>query len=136
MELSERKRKILKAIVESYVATAEPVGSKAIVAALDVKLSSATIRNELSELTSLGYLEQPHTSAGRIPAPQGYRFYVNELMEQQRLSSEETDAINARLNEKIEQLDQLMGDAGKLVGQLTGAGAPLPRLPQGSKDSA
>ncbi len=120
MELSERKKKVLAAVVEEYIRTAEPVGSKTVVAAAGLTCSSATIRNELSELTSLGYLEQPHTSAGRIPAPQGYRFYVNELMEQQRLSSEETDAINARLNEKIEQLDQLMGDAGKLVGQLTG----------------
>ena len=120
MELSERKKKVLAAVVEEYIRTAEPVGSKTVVAASGLRCSSATIRNELSELTSLGYLEQPHTSAGRVPAAQGYRFYVNELMEQQRLSVEETDAINTRLNKKIEQLDQLMGDAGKLVGQLTG----------------
>lgn len=120
MELSERKKRVLAAVVEEYIRTAEPVGSKTVVEAAHLTCSSATIRNELSELTSLGYLEQPHTSAGRIPAPQGYRFYVNELMEQQRLSQEETEEINSRLNEKIEQLDHLMGDAGKLVGQLTG----------------
>ena len=120
MALSERKKKILAAVVEEYIRTAEPVGSKTVAATAELSCSSATIRNELSELTSLGYLEQPHTSAGRIPSPQGYRFYVNELMQQQRLTAEETEAINARLNEKMEQLDKLMGDAGKLVGQLTG----------------
>ena len=120
MGLSERKKKILAAVVNEYIRTAEPVGSKTIAATANLGCSSATIRSELSELTSLGYLEQPHTSAGRIPSPQGYRFYVNELMEQQRLSAEEAETINRRLNEKMEQLDRLMGDAGKLVGQLTG----------------
>ena len=81
-ELSERKKKILKAIVELYVKTAEPVGSKAIAAAMDSKVSSATIRNEMAELEEMGYLEKPHTSAGRIPSPKCYRIYVNELMEQ------------------------------------------------------
>lgn len=119
MELSERKRKILKAIVESYVATAEPVGSKAIVAALDVKLSSATIRNEMAEMTSLGLLEQPHTSAGRVPSPQGYRVYVNELMNEHRLSLEETQRINGALKQRITQFDELLADAGRLVSEMT-----------------
>ena len=86
MELSERKKQILRAVVENYIQTAEPVGSKAIVASAGLKVSSATIRNEMAELENLGYLEQPHTSAGRIPSPKGYRLYVNELMERQRLS--------------------------------------------------
>ena len=120
MELSARKKKILAAVVDEYIRTAEPVGSKTIAAVASLGCSSATIRNELSELTSLGYLEQPHTSAGRIPSPQGYRFYVNELMERQKLSIEEADAINSRLTEKMEQLDKLMADAGRLAGQLTG----------------
>ena len=120
MELSERKKKILAAVVDEYIRTAEPVGSKTIAATAHLGCSSATIRNELSELTSLGYLEQPHTSAGRVPSPQGYRFYVNELMERQKLSIEEAETINARLSEKMEQLDRLMADAGKLAGQLTG----------------
>ena len=120
MELSERKRKILAAVVDEYIRTAEPVGSKTIISRTDLTCSSATIRNELSELTSMGYLEQPHTSAGRVPSPQGYRFYVNELMERQRVSAEEAESINERLNQKMERLDKLMGDAGKLVGQLTG----------------
>ena len=112
MEISARKKKILAAVVDEYIRTAEPVGSKTIAATAGLGCSSATIRNELAELTSLGYLEQPHTSAGRVPSPQGYRFYVNELMERQKLSQQETEAINARLNEKMEQLDRLMTDAG------------------------
>ena len=120
MEISARKKKILAAVVDEYIRTAEPVGSKTIAETAGLGCSSATIRNELSELTALGYLEQPHTSAGRVPSPQGYRFYVNELMERQKLSIEETEAINARLSEKMEQLDRLMADAGKLAGQLTG----------------
>ena len=120
MEMTDRKKQILKIVVEEYVAAAEPVGSKAIAQRMPGKISSATIRNELADLTEMGYLEQPHTSAGRIPSPQGYRFYVNELMERQRVSVEEAEAINARLSEKMEQLDKLMSDAGKLAGQLTG----------------
>ena len=79
MELNERKKQILRAVVENYIDTAEPVSSKSISEASGLGLSPATIRNEMSELTSMGYLEQPHTSAGRVPTPQGYRIYVNEL---------------------------------------------------------
>jgi heat-inducible transcriptional repressor len=119
MELNERKKKILKAIVETFVQTAEPVGSKTIAADTDLGLSSATIRNEMAELTAMGYLEQPHTSAGRVPSPQGYRMYVNELMNEHRLSLQETQEINRALKQKISQLDQLLADAGKLVSELT-----------------
>ena len=119
MELSERKRKILKFIVESYVATAEPVGSKAIAASEELNLSSATIRNEMAEMTGMGLLEQPHTSAGRIPSPQGYRIYVNELMNEHRLSLEETQRINSALKQKMAKFDDLLADAGKLVSEMT-----------------
>lgn len=119
MEISERKKKILSAVVDDYIEKAEPVGSKSIAASAGLNLSSATIRNELAELTAMGYLEQPHTSAGRVPTPQGYRFYVNELMQRQRLSQEETEAINHSLNRKIRQLDKLISDAGRLVSRLT-----------------
>ena len=88
MSISERKKKILAALVEEHIRTAEPVGSKVIARIADLGCSSATIRNELSELTSMGYLEQPHTSAGRVPTPAGYRIYVNELMHRQKLSLE------------------------------------------------
>ena len=84
MELTERKRQILKVVVEDYIRSAEPVGSKTIAARMGGSVSSATIRNELADLVDLGYLEQPHTSAGRVPSPKGYRLYVNELMEQQK----------------------------------------------------
>ena len=119
MELSERKKKILRAVVESYIQTAEPVGSKAIQEMADLGVSSATIRNELADLTEQGYLEQPHTSAGRIPSPKGYRLYVNELMEEQRLSLEETRQINEALHLKMQELDRVIDQAGRMVSQLT-----------------
>ena len=119
MELSERKKKILRAVVEYYVRTAEPVGSKAILELADLNVSSATIRNDLADLTEQGYLEQPHTSAGRIPSPKGYRLYVNELMEEQRLSLEETRQINDALHLKMKELDKVIDQAGRMVSQLT-----------------
>ncbi len=118
MELSDRKRQILKVVVEDYVRTAEPVGSKAIAAEMGGSVSSATIRNELSDLTEMGYLEQPHTSAGRMPSPKGYRLYVNELMEAQRLSLAETEKINQSLQLKMEELDRLLAQAGRAVSAL------------------
>ena len=119
LTLSDRKKKILATVVESYIATAEPVGSKTIAEDGGLGLSSATIRNELAELTSLGLLEQPHTSAGRIPSPAGYRLYVNELMERQRLSLEDTEQINRSMDLKIQQLDKLMSSVGQLASSLT-----------------
>ncbi|MGI5935301.1 MAG: heat-inducible transcriptional repressor HrcA [Oscillospiraceae bacterium] len=119
MKLSDRKKKILAAIIENYIDSAEPVGSKAIARSSGLGLSSATIRNEMAELTAMGYLEQPHTSAGRIPSPKGYRLYVNELMRRHRLSLEEMQAINYSLSQKVHQLDMLMGNIGRLASQLT-----------------
>lgn len=115
MELTDRKKQILKVVVEDYIRTAEPVGSKAIAGRMGGSLSSATIRNELADLVDLGYLEQPHTSAGRVPAPKGYRLYVNELMERQKLSLAETEEINQSLRGKLEQLDRLLSQAGRAV---------------------
>lgn len=115
MELTDRKKQILKVVVESYINTAEPVGSKAIVEKLSAKVSSATIRNELADLEELGYLEKPHTSAGRIPSPKGYRRYVNELMEKHALSPSETEKINASMQGKMAGLDQVISKAGQMV---------------------
>ena len=115
MDLTDRKKRILKAVVEDYIRTAEPVGSKAIAQEMGGSVSSATIRNELSDLSDMGYLEQPHTSAGRIPSPKGYRLYVNELMERQRLSVAETEKINQSLQMKMEELDRVISQAGKAV---------------------
>ena len=81
-DLDERKRKILKAIIQTYLETGEPVGSRTISKYTDLNLSSATIRNEMSDLEDLGYIVQPHTSAGRIPSDLGYRLYVDELMKE------------------------------------------------------
>ena len=119
MELSDRKKKILAAVVDEYIRTAEPVGSKAIAQSGGLSCSPATIRNELAELVSLGYLEQPHTSAGRVPTPMGYRMYVNELMAKQKLSLEETEDINRRLNQKLQELDDTISGVGRLASQLT-----------------
>ena len=115
MELTDRKKQILKIVVEDYVQTAEPVGSRSIASEMGGKVSSATIRNELADLVELGYLEQPHTSAGRIPSPKGYRLYVNELMERQRLTLAETEKINQSLQLKMEELDRVISQAGRAV---------------------
>ncbi len=119
MELTERQKRILRAVVETYIDTAEPVGSKSILAHSDLNVSSATIRNELAALTELGLLEQPHTSAGRVPAPKGYRVYVNSLMEERQLDLGETERLNEALQLKMRELDRMMDEAGKLVSRLT-----------------
>ena len=119
MELSERKKKVLRSVVDLYIRTAEPVGSKAIAELPDMNYSSATIRNEMAELTTLGYLEQPHTSAGRIPAAAGYRLYVDELMADYRLSIDETQSINTAIEEKMQKVDKMLEKVAKLVSQAT-----------------
>ena len=119
MDLTDRKKQILKVVVEDYIRTAEPVGSKAIAADMGGSVSSATIRNEMAELEKLGLLEQPHTSAGRIPTAAGYRFYVNELMEQHMLTMQETQTINDQLHLKMQELDRVIDQAGRMVSQLT-----------------
>ena len=82
MHLDERKMKILKAIIQNYLETGEPVGSRTISKYTDLKLSSATIRNEMADLEEMGYILQPHTSAGRIPSDKGYRLYVDQMMQE------------------------------------------------------
>ena len=119
MELSERKKQILKAIIGDYILTAEPVGSKALAARPELKFSSATIRNEMSELEEMGYLEKPHTSAGRIPSPLGYRLYVDELMDSYDISDRDIPPIEAMLKGKAKELDRLIQEAGRLVSSLT-----------------
>ena len=119
MELTERKKKVLRSVVDLYIRTAEPVGSKAITALPDMQYSSATIRNEMAELTAMGYLEQPHTSAGRIPSAAGYRLYVDELMADYRLSLDETKSIITAIEEKMQRVDKLVEKVAKLVSQAT-----------------
>ena len=119
MKISQRKKKILAAVVEQYIETAEPVGSKTLARNAGLGCSSATIRNELAELSAMGYLSQPHTSAGRVPTVQGYRLYVNELMERQRLSQEETERLNCELTQRLMVLDNLVADIGRFASQIT-----------------
>lgn len=119
MDLTQRQKKILQAVVDCYVATAEPVGSKTIAAMPDMSYSSATIRNELATLTEQGLLEQPHTSAGRIPSPAGYRLYIDELMESYRLSRDETQSLNQAMTGKLQEFDKAIAQVGQLVSKLT-----------------
>lgn len=119
MEMTDRKKRILRVIVESYIRDAEPVGSKTIAAMPDMNFSSATIRNEMADLTTMGYLEQPHTSAGRIPSASGYRFYIDELMQEYRLSVDETHTLKEAMESRIQQFDTAMAQMGKLVSQMT-----------------
>ncbi len=131
MELTERKKKVLRCIVDLYIRTAEPVGSKAISELPDMNFSPATIRAEMADLTAMGYLEQPHTSAGRIPSPAGYRLYVDELMADYRLSMDETNRINASFDEKMQQVDKLVERVAKLVSQAT----DLPAISMAARSS-
>lgn len=131
MELTERKKKVLRSVVDLYIRTAEPVGSKAITELPDMNYSSATIRNEMADLTTMGYLEQPHTSAGRVPSAAGYRMYVDELMMDYRLSVDETKSINNAIEEKMNQVDKLVERVAKLVSQATNLPAISARRPSG-----
>lgn len=120
MELSARKKQILKAIIGDYIRTAEPVGSKALTEGHELPFSSATIRNEMSELEEMGYLEKPHTSAGRIPSPRGYRLYVDELMEKPGEAADDDGApLQQTVLAKVRELDHLIQEAGKLLTSLT-----------------
>ncbi len=119
MELTERKKKVLRSVVDLYIRTAEPVGSKAITEMPDMPYSSATIRNEMADLTAMGYLEQPHTSAGRVPSAVGYRLYVDELMADYRLSMDETRSISSAIEEKMQRVDKMVEKVAKLVSQAT-----------------
>ncbi len=118
MELSERKKKILSAVVEEYIISAEPVGSKTVLERSGLDFSPATVRSELAALEKAGYLEQPHTSAGRIPTSKGYRLYVNELMTKKKLDGDEAELITRELGSSREP-EKLMGDAGRLATELT-----------------
>ena len=117
--LSERKKRILKAIVDAHIVDGEPVGSKYIMQDEHLNCSSATIRNEMAELEALGYLEQPHTSAGRVPSELGYRFYVDSLIESYAMTTNEITEINKLLKSKMNELDQILLAASKLAGNLT-----------------
>lgn len=119
MDLSERKRKILQAVIDEYIGTAEPVGSRIISKNPQLKLSSATIRNEMADLEEMGYLIQPHTSAGRIPSDEGYRFYVNSLMQRYQMGMEAIMELQKAFQMRITRLDQIIRYAGSIASALT-----------------
>lgn len=115
-ELSERKLKILKAVIQNYLETGEPVGSRTISKYTDLNLSSATIRNEMADLEELGYIFQPHTSAGRIPSDKGYRLYVDMLMQDKE---QEVTEIKEQMLQKADKMDQLLKQAAKVLANNT-----------------
>ncbi len=119
MELSERKKAILKSVVDAYIATGEPVGSKYLTTNADFNVSSATIRNEMSDLESMGYLEHPHTSAGRVPTAKGYRTYVENLMERYYLAMDEVEVLDEVIENKLQEISTLMEEASHAIGEVT-----------------
>ncbi|MBQ9940477.1 MAG: heat-inducible transcription repressor HrcA [Clostridia bacterium] len=119
MEINDRKKKILKAIIDTYISSGEPVGSKYITEHIDFPVSSATVRNEMSELEEMGFLEQPHTSAGRIPSSLGYRLYVDNLMNRYNLTLEEIGVIDELLNAKMAELNSIVEEAAHLFSDTT-----------------
>lgn len=117
--MDNRKRKILQAIVEEYINTAEPVSSGSIVKKYGLDLSSATIRNEMVELEKVGYLEKPHTSSGRIPSAKGYRLYVNELLNDQNISIDEIKYIQSKLETRVNEIEELTKIATSTLSEIT-----------------
>ena len=119
MDLSERKLKILQAIVGDYIRSAEPVGSRTLSKKYDMGISAATIRNEMSDLEEMGLLTHPHTSAGRVPSDKAYRLYVNYLMKKYELPEEEKKVIEDQLSSNITELDRTLRKASHLLSELT-----------------
>lgn len=117
--LNERMKKILQIIIEDYISSAEPVGSRTIARKYDLGLSPATIRNEMSDLELLGYLEQPHTSAGRIPSAQAYRFYVDALIEPGTLTDNDMALIDGWYNERRRNIDDIFQSTAKILSRMT-----------------
>lgn len=119
MQMDERKRKILRAIVQDYIATAEPIGSRTIARKFDLGVSPATIRNEMADLEELGFIEQPYTSAGRIPSDAGYRYFVDCLMDPQVVNDEEREIIERESTKRIHEIQEVVSHTSKLLSELT-----------------
>lgn len=119
MELTDRKLKILHAIISDYVKSAEPVGSRTLSKRFELGISPATIRNEMSDLEEMGYLTHPHTSAGRVPSDKAYRLYVNSLMERHELSPAEKSIIAQQLRANVNEFDKTIQHAAKILSQIT-----------------
>ena len=119
MDLSERKLKILQAIVSDFISSAEPVGSRALSKKEDLNISPATIRNEMADLEEMGYLKQPYTSAGRVPTDKAYRLYVNKLMQKYELPEDEKEMIERELTSDIIELDKTIKHASEILSHMT-----------------
>ncbi len=119
VDLGSRKRLILQAIIEDYINTAEPVGSRKISKKYLTGTSSATIRNEMADLEDMGYIEQPHTSAGRIPSDKGYRLYVDTIMKQNTVNDAQNERIKQEFIDSVGEIDRLVKHASKLLSQMT-----------------
>ncbi|HWQ74421.1 MAG TPA: heat-inducible transcriptional repressor HrcA [Syntrophomonas sp.] len=119
MSLDDRKKRILESIIKDYVETAEPVGSRAIVKKHGLNISAATVRNEMADLEEMGYLEQPHTSAGRIPSEKGFRYYVDWMMEKENLNDAEMEILEKLLNENIRDWSDIVQGVGNFLAQVS-----------------
>ena len=117
--LNDRKKQVLQAVIEEYINTAEPVSSATILEKYGLKCSSATIRNDMSELEQEGYLEKPHTSAGRIPSVKGYRFYVDELLNDENITLEEIQYIKENLQTKVNEIEDLTKITTNTISEMT-----------------
>ncbi len=119
MAISQRKEKIIQAVVDSYIVSCEPISSAEIKENFLPELSSATIRNELAALEEMGYLAQPHTSAGRVPTAEAYRLYVDKLMPKKKLSKSELKVINSYFDRKITEIDDILRSTAKVISEIT-----------------
>lgn len=119
MRMDERKQQILLAIIKDYINTAEPVGSRTISRKYDLGVSPATIRNEMADLEEMGFIEQPHTSAGRIPSNLGYRYYVDCLMQREELTQEEESSIRRGYQNKVREVREVINCTGRMLAKLT-----------------
>lgn len=132
MKMDERKQQILLAIIKDYVSTAEPVGSRTISRKYDLGVSPATIRNEMADLEEMGFIEQPHTSAGRIPSNLGYRYYVDCLMPHEDLTEEEEVTIRSGYENKVREVGEVLNRTGRMLAGMTNYTA-LVQTPQYGK---
>lgn len=119
MELDARKLSILQAIIEDYIATATPIGSRTISKNSGLGISSATIRNEMADLEEMGYLEQPHTSAGRVPSEKAYRLYVDKLMQRDSLSDDEKRGLHAYFTRRMDQIEDVISQTAIALSDMT-----------------
>lgn len=117
--LDKRKKEILQAVIDEYINTAEPVSSATLVNKYELDYSSATVRNELAELEDNGYLDKPHTSSGRVPSEKGYRFYVDELINDEDISVEEIKYIQNKLSTKVNEIEDLTKIATTTLSEIT-----------------